>query len=208
MSWDLRGAFPPVKATSDPKEVGPLLRLLDDYEGMLPVRCVLRLAPLLFVRPGELRKAEWADIDLEGAEWRYTVTKTNTPHVVPLARQVVEILRQLHPVMGSVPPGGLALVTTPCRIVQAESFDADVPGRLVMLDQKSLRHRYPEWLHGEVPALEIPDRQVFRRLDRRNRRDCVCGAVGCGRPLQQPAHAALPSPDFASLNHPFWHRVH
>ncbi len=101
MSWDLRGAFPPVKATSDPKEVGPLLRLLDDYEGMLPVRCVLRLAPLLFVRPGELRKAEWADIDLEGAEWRYTVTKTNTPHVVPLARQVVEILRQLHPVMGS-----------------------------------------------------------------------------------------------------------
>ena len=105
VSGDLRGAFPPVKrkhfaAITDPKEVGPLLRLLDGYPGTLPVRCALRLAPLLFVRPGELRKAEWADIDLDGAEWRYTATKTDTPHVVPLARQAVEILRELHPVTG------------------------------------------------------------------------------------------------------------
>ncbi|WP_244860085.1 hypothetical protein [Nitrosococcus oceani] len=50
------------------------------YEGTLTVRCALRLAPLVFVRPGELRKAEWVDIDLDAAEWRYTVTKTNTPH--------------------------------------------------------------------------------------------------------------------------------
>jgi integrase len=54
---------------------------------MLTVRCALRLAPLVFVRPGELRMAEWKDIDLEAAEWRYTVTKTNTPHIVPLSRQ-------------------------------------------------------------------------------------------------------------------------
>ena len=105
VSGDLRGAFPPVKrkhfpAITDPKEVGPLLRLLDGYPGTLPVRCALRLVPLLFVRPGELRKAEWADIDLDGAEWRYTATKTDTPHVVPLARQAVEILRELHPVTG------------------------------------------------------------------------------------------------------------
>ena len=59
-----------------------------------------RLAPLVFVRPGELRKAEWAGIDLEGGEWRYTVTKTGTPHIVPLARQSVEILRELHPLTG------------------------------------------------------------------------------------------------------------
>ena len=76
----LRRALPPAKtkhlaAITDPKEVGPLLRLLDGYRGTLPVRCALRLAPLVFVRPGELRKAEWADIDLEGGEWRYTVTK-------------------------------------------------------------------------------------------------------------------------------------
>ena len=66
-----------------------------------PVRCALRLAPLVFVRPGELRKAEWADIDLEAAEWRYTVTKTSTPHIVPLSRQAVEILRELHPSPGA-----------------------------------------------------------------------------------------------------------
>ena len=105
VSWDLRGAFPPVKrrhfaAITDPKEVGPLLRLLDGYVGTLPVRCALRLAPLVFVRPGELRKAQWPDIDLNGGEWRYTVTKTDTPHVVPLARQAVEILREVHSLTG------------------------------------------------------------------------------------------------------------
>jgi integrase len=68
---------------------------MDGYEGTLAVRCALRLAPLVFVRPGELRGAEWADIDLDGQEWRYTVTKTNTPHIVPLSRQAVEILREL-----------------------------------------------------------------------------------------------------------------
>jgi integrase len=66
----------------------------------LPVRCALRLAPLVFVRPGELRKAEWTDFDLDAEEWRYTVTKTGTPHVVPLSRQAVEILRELHPITG------------------------------------------------------------------------------------------------------------
>ena len=101
VSWDLRGALPPAKrkhlaAITDLKEVGPLLRVLDGYRGSLTVRCALRLAPLLFVRTGELRKAEWADIDLEGGEWRFTVTKTDMPHVGPLARQAVEILRKLY----------------------------------------------------------------------------------------------------------------
>jgi integrase len=59
---------------------------MDGYEGTLTVRCALRLAPLVFVRPGELRKAEWADIDLGAAEWRFTVTKTKTPRIVPLSR--------------------------------------------------------------------------------------------------------------------------
>jgi integrase len=63
-----------------------LLRAMDGYEGTLTVRCALRLAPLVFVRPGELRKAEWADIDLGAAEWRFTVTKTKTPRIVPLSR--------------------------------------------------------------------------------------------------------------------------
>src|SRR3989440_925726 len=73
---------------------------MDGYEGTLKVQCALRLAPLVFVRPGELRKAEWADIDLDAAEWCYIVTKTSTPHIVPLSRQAVEILRELHPLTG------------------------------------------------------------------------------------------------------------
>lgn len=87
-------------ATTEPKRVAELLRAMDGYEGTLSVRCALRLAPLVFVRPGELRKAEWADIDLDAAEWRYTVTKTQTPHIVPLSRQAVQILRELHPLTG------------------------------------------------------------------------------------------------------------
>ncbi|MGD8853012.1 MAG: site-specific integrase, partial [Gammaproteobacteria bacterium] len=75
-------------------------RAIDTYEGTLIVRCALRLAPLIFVRPGELRHAKWADIDLDAAEWRYTVSKTSTQHIVPLSRQAVEILRELHPLTG------------------------------------------------------------------------------------------------------------
>ena len=102
---DLRGALPPVKgehfaATTDPARLAEILRAIDDYRGTLTVHCALRLAPLVFVRPGELRSAEWADIDLGAGEWRYTVTKTNTPHIVPLSRQAIAVLRQLQPVTG------------------------------------------------------------------------------------------------------------
>ncbi len=90
-------------AITDPKQVGPLLRVLDGYRGTLPVRCALRLAPLVFVRPGELCTAEWADIELDGTEWRYTVTKTDTPHIVPLSYQAVEVLRELYPLTGTSP---------------------------------------------------------------------------------------------------------
>ena len=105
LSADLRGALSPVKkkhfaALTDPKKVGPLLRVLDGYEGSLIVRCALRLAPLVFVRPGELRRAEWSDIDLDAAEWRFIVTKTETSHLVPLSRQAVEVLSELYPLTG------------------------------------------------------------------------------------------------------------
>lgn len=103
---DLRGALPPVKgehfaAVTDPKKVAELLRALDGYQGTLTVVCALRLAPLFFVRPGELRKAEWKDIDFETSEWRYMVTKTDTPHIVPLATQAVEVLRELYALTGA-----------------------------------------------------------------------------------------------------------
>ena len=102
---DLRGALAPVKkrhfaAVTEPNQVGPLLRVLDGYQGTLIVRCALRLAPLVFVRPGELRQAEWSHFDFKAAEWRFTVTKTRTPHIVPLARQAAEILIELYPLTG------------------------------------------------------------------------------------------------------------
>lgn len=105
ISADLRGALPPAKEThlaaiTEPAKVAPLLRTFDSYTGSFITKCALRLAPLVFVRPGELRQAEWADIDLEAAEWRYTVTKTQTPHLVPLSKQAVAILTELKALTG------------------------------------------------------------------------------------------------------------
>ncbi|MDQ1919402.1 tyrosine-type recombinase/integrase [Massilia pseudoviolaceinigra] len=104
-SGDLRGALPPVRgehfaAVTEPQQVGAILRSLDAYQGTATVSCALRLAPLVFVRPGELRAAEWAHIDLDAAEWRYIVTKTDTPHIVPLATQAVAILREIQLLTG------------------------------------------------------------------------------------------------------------
>jgi integrase len=83
-------------ALTDPKEVGRLLRTIWAYPGSFVVACAMKIAPHVFVRPGELQQAKWADIDLEAREWRYTAPKTNTPHIVPLSRQVTEILKELH----------------------------------------------------------------------------------------------------------------
>jgi integrase len=104
-SGDLRGALSRVKkshfaAKTDPESVAGILRAMDGYVGTLPVRCAMRLAPLLFVRPGELRTAKWVDVDLEKKQWRYTVTKTKTPHIVPLSHQAIEILNELRPLTG------------------------------------------------------------------------------------------------------------
>lgn len=85
---------------TDPKEVADLLRAIDGFKGTFTVECALKLAPLVFVRPGELRRAKWADIDLEVNEWRYLVTKTNTEHIVPLSKQAVKILREIHSLSG------------------------------------------------------------------------------------------------------------
>ncbi len=106
VSSDLRGALPPKRnghfaAAVNPEGLGDLLRMLDGYHGSPIVRAALRLAPLVFVRPGELRTARWADIDLDAGEWRYTVAKTKTDHIVPLAVQSLAILRDLQPLTGN-----------------------------------------------------------------------------------------------------------
>jgi integrase len=111
---DLRDALTPVSvqhraAITDPQRAGQLLRAIHDYEGMPTTRAALKLAPLVFVRPGELRKAEWAEFDLDAAEWkipsermkRSKAEKANgVPHLVPLSKQAVEILRELQPLTG------------------------------------------------------------------------------------------------------------
>jgi len=105
VSADLRGALPPIKrkhfaAATEPDKVAVLLRQLYGYSGTVIVECALQLAPLVFVRPGELRRAKWQDIDLDTAEWRFVVSKTDTPLIVPLARQSLEILREIEPLTG------------------------------------------------------------------------------------------------------------
>jgi len=87
-------------ALTDPRQVGRLLRAIDACPGAFVIACALKIAPYVFVRPGELRHARWEDIDLDAREWRYTTSKTGTPHIVPLAPQVLDILRQLHAVTG------------------------------------------------------------------------------------------------------------
>ncbi|PJK11619.1 integrase [Lysobacteraceae bacterium NML95-0200] len=102
--------FPAIK---DPARVGELLRAIDSFQGSFPVACALQLAPLWFCRPGELRAAEWAHIDLEGEHPAYTVpaakrklrkaqkeAQDTPPHIVPLSRQAVAILQTLHPLTG------------------------------------------------------------------------------------------------------------
>jgi integrase len=101
---DLRGALPPPKekhhaSIIEPKRIGGLLRAIDAYEGFFATKCALRLAPLVFVRPGELRQAQWQEFDLDKAEWRIPAErmKAREQHIVPLARQAIEILRELEP---------------------------------------------------------------------------------------------------------------
>lgn len=87
-------------AMTDPKEVGRLLRTIDAYPGGLVVSSALKIAPYVFVRPGELQQAKWADIDFDACEWRYTTSKTGTPHIVPLVPQVMKILNTLYAYTG------------------------------------------------------------------------------------------------------------
>ena len=91
-------------AITDPVKVGKLLYDIDHYQGQLETLCALKLAPMVFIRPGELRTARWQDMDLDAALWSFTPPKTRrqtgVDHLIPLSRQAVAILRQLHAVNG------------------------------------------------------------------------------------------------------------
>ena len=101
---DLRGALTPIKSgnfasITDPKEIGHLLRDIDNYNGNIVIKAALRLMPYVFVRSGELRGAEWTEIDFDKAEWRIPASrmKMKVEHIVPLSNQAVEILKELRP---------------------------------------------------------------------------------------------------------------
>lgn len=105
---DLRDALPPVKekhhaALTDPKDVGKLLRAIDGFQGTFTVKCALKMAPMVFVRPGELRQMEWGEIDFDNTLWEIPAgkMKMDQPHIVPLATQAVEILKDVQPLTGS-----------------------------------------------------------------------------------------------------------
>ncbi|MBU4261002.1 MAG: tyrosine-type recombinase/integrase [Proteobacteria bacterium] len=105
---DLRGALQSINkqhfpTITEPPKIGALLRNLNEYSGSFVVKCALKLAPLTFVRPGELRHAEWNEIDMNLAEWRIPAAKMKmkTTHIIPLSRQALQILQDLRPLTGS-----------------------------------------------------------------------------------------------------------
>ena len=87
---------------TDPKEVVGLLRAIDGYQGSFIVKCALQLAGMFFVRPGELRNAEWPEFDLEAGIWSIPAEKMKMkqPHIVPLSSQAMEVLKSLQPLTG------------------------------------------------------------------------------------------------------------
>lgn len=102
---DLKGALPPttvkhMAAFTEPKDVAELLRAIEAFNGTITVHCALKLSPLVFARPSELRMAKWADIDFDAGAWSYYVSKTKINHLVPLSTQAISILRELHPYSG------------------------------------------------------------------------------------------------------------
>jgi integrase len=108
ITQDLRGALAPVvtknhAAITEPARIGELLRAIDGYSGQPITLFAMKLAPLVFVRPGELRAAEWSEFDLVAAEWRIPADrmKMRESHIVPLATQAVALLRELHNFTGN-----------------------------------------------------------------------------------------------------------
>ncbi|MDE1978071.1 MAG: integrase arm-type DNA-binding domain-containing protein [Betaproteobacteria bacterium] len=127
----LRGALPAYKSghmaapADDPAAIGAILRAFDAFKGGLVVSVAVRMLPLLFCRPGELRTMRWEQIDTEAAQWRYTVTKTHTEHIVPLSRQALALLDEIRPLTGHM-PGGWVFIggRSPMRAMSENAINA------------------------------------------------------------------------------------
>jgi len=181
---DLKGALAPTPekhhaAIVDPEGIGALLRAIDGYKGSHVTRCALQLAPLLFVRPGELRQAEWAEIDLEAAEWNIPASKMKMrqPHLVPLPRQAITILEELQPLTSRsqyVFPGGRSskrpmsenALTAALRRMGYEQGTMTVHGFRAMartiLDE--VLHYRPDYIeHQLAHAVKDPNGRAYNR---------------------------------------------
>lgn len=113
LTGDLRGALKPVsrnhhaaldaEGTTDPIKVGALLRAIDGLDGNAIVKCAMRLHPYVATRPGELRHAEWQEIDFDASTWSIPAgkMKMKNPHIVPLSKPALTILREIHKITGS-----------------------------------------------------------------------------------------------------------
>lgn len=106
-SRDLQGALPPVKfghraAFTDPKDLAPLLRAVEEYKGSFVVKCAMKLLPMLFTRPGELRSMEWTELDFDAEQWNIPAEKMKMKqaHIVPLPKQALHVLDELKPLTG------------------------------------------------------------------------------------------------------------
>jgi integrase len=126
----LRGALPAyipkhmASPADDPEAVGAILRALDAFKGTPIVATAIKLLPMVFCRPGELRTMRWEDVDLDRAQWRYIVSKTKTEHLVPLSRQAVALLRDLHPLTGHLPAGWVFVGRAPTQPMSDAAINA------------------------------------------------------------------------------------
>jgi integrase len=108
ITQDLRDALTPAKINHhatilEPKKIGALLKTIEEYEGYFVTKCAMRLAPLTFVRPGELRHAEWSEIDLEKSQWKIPANKmkARVTHIVPLSKQAKQVVEDIYPLTGN-----------------------------------------------------------------------------------------------------------
>jgi len=102
VAQNIKGFLPPAKenhlaAIIEPAKVAPLLRMIDSYKGYPSTSCALKLMPLVFVRTEDMRTAKWKDIDFKSAEWKFVVGKSSEPFIVPLSKQAIAILKEIHP---------------------------------------------------------------------------------------------------------------
>ncbi len=162
---DLRGALRPLKhahfpSITEPVAVAERLRAIDGFKGTFAVQCALRLAPMFFVRPGELRSVEWGHFDLKKGEWRYLVTKTNTEHLVPLATQTVAILSDLHALTGQrryVFPGRDPRSSCPANTLVLDTSAASARPRHGSLEGYVLNSLHPRAAESP-PTNQLPMR--------------------------------------------------